>query len=150
MYLKFLVWFIRLISKYNKAFYGSDGPYLVWIHFASASDGHHNQTYLVQGTPWWRGRYLQSEAFSLHFGLADYLQYYILLPETHMFDRASFSGYIYFCAHTLLAFLITISSTFALMHTQFFAAFLSTRYLTTLMISQLALRQRPPFLNRLI
>ena len=36
-------------------------------------------TYLVQGTLWWRRRFLQSEAFPLHSGLADHFQYYTQL-----------------------------------------------------------------------
>ena len=51
-----------------------------------------NHTYLVQGTPWWRRRFLQTEAFPLHFGLADHFHYYTLLSGTHMLDRTSFSG----------------------------------------------------------
>ena len=62
--------------------------YSVCTHSASAGDRYRNQAYLP-GTG-----DLQSEAFPLHFSLADLFKHYTLLPGTHMFDRTSFSGYV--------------------------------------------------------
>ena len=54
--------------------------------------------FMLQGAPWWRRRLLQSEAFPLHFGLADHFQYYTLLSWILMVPRTYFSSFIYICA----------------------------------------------------
>ena len=45
VYLKLSVWFIVLIIKYNRVFYGCDKTYFVYTHSAGADNCHRNQAY---------------------------------------------------------------------------------------------------------